>query len=252
MNWVDFVIIGICLLGITIGLWKGFVQSLLSIFGAFANFVLSFLLCKPAATFFIKHTKWDNALADKILSWTSGISGKFDTNMVGMGKAGLKSHINSTLSSKGFPKILQWLFKSTTNITPADLEGKAELTLGQVLSETITIVTFVVGCFLLISLVLFILYFILKKYTKIWIGKNRAVSGVDKGFGVVFGAAKGMLYVCAIFAVLSVFQNSNLLFPLFNAIDKSAIGGPISNWVFDVVGKYFNFNTLKSFISSRL
>ena len=249
MNWVDIVIIIICLLGCLIGVWKGFFKSIFSLISSSLVFFLSFLVCKPTASWIMKITTWDNSLNSKIASWLSDISPKFDLNMVGMNASELSKHISSTLSSDGFPKFFKFLFKTTTSISPEQIAHKQSFTMGNMISQTLTITTFVIACFIIFFILFFVVKFLIGKLTKRLTEKSPTIKSVDKVFGGIFGIARGLVWVLIIFAFYSIFKNLPALKTVTTTISKSAIGSPLSEWIYKIIDKYFNLQTMINMIS---
>lgn len=249
MNWVDITILVLILLGITIGLWKGFFKSFLSMISSSIVFLLSFLLCKPTANWIMKITSWDTSLNAEIRNWLTNISDQFNVNMVGMQSEELTSHIKNTLSAEGFPSFFKFLFKTTTDLTPNDISHKSIFTMNDMISQTLTILTFMLICFIFFLIVFFLIKFILGYYTRRLSEKSPTFKNTDKAFGGIFGAARGLLWVCVIFAFVSIFRNYVFFADINGAINSSLIGKPISSWIYNIVDKYFDLGSMIKLIS---
>ena len=252
MNWIDIVIIAIVILGSLIGIWKGFFKSILSLISIFVVFICSFLLCKPTAELIIKSTTWDNKLNTEISSWLINISPKFDEDMIEMDEEKLSNHINNTLSIDGFPKVLKIIFKSTTSLKPEDIEHKTTFTMNNLISQTLTLLTFIVSLFILYVILFLLLKLILNKITKKLTDKSSTIKVVDKTMGGIFGIARGLLWVVIIFMFLSIFRSSLWFTEINNIINKSLFGSKIANWSYELVDKFFNLKTMLKFLSNSI
>lgn len=246
MNWIDAIILVILVVFVAIGIWKGLVFSLLSMFSSFINFVLAIFLTKPLTILIGKHFKLESALTNAFAKNISSRGAGFDTNLVGMTNEEISSHISNTLSESKFPA--KGLFKNMMNVTSEKISGKTSLTMTDILSKSLgsffTIIICFVIAFLLILLTLWIVSLISKK--------ARQVDGIrvtDRILGAVFGLIKGALFVCFIFAILSFFKEDGLLAKLFTYIHKSAIGDWMYSNVNYLVDKYINFQTFKKLVT---
>lgn len=244
MNWVDIVIIAVVVLAVLVGVFRGFTKTLLSMVSNSLVFLASFLLCKPTAKWLMKITTWDNSLCSKITNWLSKLSPAFDKDMVGMSGSEITKHINSTLSTKGFPKFFKFIFKITTNITPESLANKTSFTLNQFISQTLTILTFILVCFVIYIIVFFIVKYFLNKLTDTLSFKFETYRKTDKILGAVFGLIRGFCWVFIIFAFYSIFRGIPLLKTVNNAISSSGIGKPLTKFIYKIVDKYFNITSM--------
>jgi len=250
MNWVDIVIIAICLIAIAIGYWKGFLKSVLSLVTYSLVFIGSFLLCKPTAAWLMKITTWDTSLSTKISSWLTSLNPNFNTNMVGMDSATLSSHINETLNTKGFSGFFKMIFRSTSSkITPDAIAHKEFFSLNNYISQTLTILAFIVGCFIVFVILLFIIKWLLHYITDMLTDKSIAFRKTDKTLGCVFGLIRGLVWVFAFIGIIALFRNIPLMKGINQTINTSLIGKPLSSLCYTIVDKYFNLQSMIRLIS---
>lgn len=241
MNWIDIGIIGIMLIFISIGLWKGFVISMVSMFTSSINFIISLFLVRPTTNLFNKIFGLESALTKGFTGKLSSMSSGFDTNLVGMSREEISSHVSKTLSESKFP--LKGLFKSMLDITPEKIDGKASCTLNQILSKSLgsffaLIITFVV-IFVLIYVVLFVISKVSKKAQEV-----TTIRVIDRILGFVFGLIKGAICIAFIFGILSLFSESGALSEVFTYIHASKIGDWAYTNVNYFVDKYVNFKAI--------
>ena len=241
MNWIDVGIIIIMLIFVVVGIWKGFVFSILSLFSSTVNFFISLLLVRPTTNLLNNWFGFEKALTNGFASKLSSMSTKFNTNMVGMSKDEISNHISSALSESKFP--FKNLFQNMLNVTPEKIEGKTSCSLNDILSKSLgtffsLIITFII-LFILIYLILFIIGKISKKAQEV-----NSIRSIDRMLGFIFGIAKGAIVICVIFAILSFFNEGGILSGLFDYIHTSKLG----NWIYTnvnyFVDKYANLKDI--------
>ena len=250
MTWIDITIIAILLLAVIIGYYKGFLKSVLSLVSYSLVFLGAFLLAKPTAAWLMKITTWDSSLSSKISSSLSKISSKFDVNMVGMNSGELSSHIKSTLNVNGFNKFIKFLFSgSASKITPESIAHKDSFTLNNYISQTLTILTFIVICFIVFVILFFIVKYLLHFITDRLTDKSIAFKATDKTLGCVFGLVRGFVWIFAFIGVYALFRNLSFMSGINNTFNNSLIAKPLSKLCFMIVDRYFNLNSMIRLIS---
>jgi len=250
MNWVDIVIILILLIFIIIGCVKGFMFSILSIFGGTVNFIISLFLCKPCFNILNGWFGIENNLLNSISSKFTNMSTLFDIELSSFGsQAELSSHVKETINNSSLSGFTKGLLNNTVHITTENVEG-TNVTLNNIISKSfatfITLIISFVIVFILIYLVLWILSLISKKAKE-----NNGIRTTDRILGFIFGIVKGFLVIVVIFSILSLFNENGLLHDLFISIKSSTIGNWIYTNVDTFIHKYINFKDIaKSLIDS--
>lgn len=241
MNWIDIIILIILIIFIGVGFWKGFIFSVLSLFGTFINSIISLILTKPTS---ILLNKWfnleksiTNNLSSKIIKMHEG----FSTNLIGMSDKEINKHVSTTLNKSDFP--LNKLFDKLINIKSENISHKTELTLENILSESLgqfftLIISFVI-IFILIYLILFILTLITKKIKEV-----ETVRITDRILGVLFGAIRGAITIMFIIAFISFFKENGVLSSVISYIKDSTIGGFTYEHVNTFVDKYITLENV--------
>ena len=241
MTWIDISIIVLCALAVLIGYFKGFLKSLLSLVSYSLVFLGAFLLAKPTAAWIMKITTWDTSLSGKISIWLSGINPKFDVNMVGMNSSELSSHVNATINCKGFPGFFKFLFGSTSKITPESIAHKESFTMNNYISQTLTILAFVVICFIVFVILFFLIKYFLHFLTDKLTDKSIAFKTTDKTLGCVFGLIRGLVWVFAFIGIFALFRNLSIM----NGINAmAAIIMPRLFWIQNLVGFFFDAGSM--------
>jgi len=246
MNWIDAIIIVILLIFIIVGVCKGFMFSILSVFSSFVNFCIALVLTKPCTTLLNQWFDLEGTLTNKLSIKLANMSEGFSTNLVGMSNSEISTHVSNTLKESKFP--LESLFNNLLKIDSEVISSKESLTLGEILSKSLGSFFSFIITFVILFILIYLILFILSKFSS----KAKEVEGIrviDRILGVLFGFIKGSLLVVFIFAILSFFKEDGLLKSLFNYIEGSQLGTFIYNYINPFVDKYLNFETLKSIIN---
>ena len=250
MNWVDILIIAIILIFIIVGCVKGFVFSILSIFGSTVNFIIALCLCKPMANFLNSSFNLESTLVSNFTDKLSNISTDFNIPLSTFKtQTELSSHINDTINNSSLGGFIKKLLSNTIKVTPENVSG-TDTTLNNIISKSFAtfislIISFII-VFILIYLILWLISFLSKKANQI-----SDIKFTDRILGTFFGFVKGSLIVLFIFALLSLFNQDGLLSGLFKEINNSTIGGWLYNNVSEFMHKYVNLKDIaKSIINS--
>lgn len=241
MNWVDIGIIVILIIFIAIGFWKGLIFSLLSVFSTFVNFCISIFLARPISTLLNNWFGMETAMCNGFMSKFSSASPLFDTNLVGMTKSELSSHITKTLSEGKVP--FKKLLSAMIKISPEQIEAKDSLTLNEILSKSFSAFFSLIIGFIISFAIIYLILWIISLITN----KAREVDGIritDRILGVIFGLVKGFLFITLIFSILSFFNENGALKSVFDYVNESQLGSWIFNVVKGIVDKYLNFNAV--------
>ena len=241
-TYLDAIFLGIIAIFVVIGLFRGFVRSVLNFFGLFSKLILSFFLCKPIGNLICKWTTWDESWADGIKKWASGLSDSFNTNLAGLNSEDLSSQVSTALSDARFPKLLRALFKSLINVTPETISGETHITMADIIGVTFSRLAIYAIMFVIVFILLFIAIFILKRLIKKFMQNHKTINKTDKTLGAVLGLIEGLFTIVSIFAVVSLFKNADFMVGFFNTLNKSCIAGPVSNFMYNIVVKYFNIS----------
>jgi len=248
MNWIDAIIIVVLLVFMAFGIKKGFMFSVIDLFGFFVNFVIAVFLTGPIRTLL------------GLMGMESGIAGAFYGRYAGFGEAfttnliqyqhdygNVTDFVNQTINNSPMNGFSKKLFNGTINNNLAQKLAESSnesVSLADIMSKSLaqffTVVTAFIVSFILIYAALLIFKAICKKIQEL------SVANVfDKIFGALFGILKGFMFFVLIFAVLSFFSDNGLLQPVISYINKSAIGGWLRLNVNTFMVKYID---IKQFI----
>ena len=211
--FMDFILLGICVLSFLRGFFKGFVSMIFSLVGVFVAIFIAWQLCDWVQPVF--QNMFGNALQNTISQILNGaISGQFSDI----------AQLQLAVSQSKYAFLFNiLLFKLLGNLT---IEG--QMSAGQVLAPTLTtlivkMISFSLlffGCYVLLKLVFMIINIFVKK-CGMKMG-NRLLGG---GIGLL----KGVLIFGVIYFILTAFANLLLNEALLNFVQK----GVVSNWLYD-------------------
>lgn len=241
-TYIDGIFLGILLLLTLIGVFRGFLKTVLSFCGNLVKLIISFFLSKPIATLISNWTRADDNLRARFFDWASGLSDKFNINLVGMNQTELTNHINTALSDASFPRILRGVFSSIFNITPQNIANHQSITIADLVSISLAQFTLIAICFVAIFVLLFILIFVLKRISKKVFERNRFLFKTDRILGAVIGLLQGLFVALVLLSIVSIFKNSEAFSGFFTTLDKSAVTKPLSEFIFRLIDNYFDFN----------
>ncbi|MEG1499716.1 MAG: CvpA family protein [Clostridia bacterium] len=221
---LDIVVIAVLLLFSLIGVWKGFLRSLVSLCGFAVSFVVAILIRVPVANLFDKMFGLTNVVAGKIAAQLGAISTVLtDTKTLNAGE------LATAVDSSSLSGILKQIFKSfigTENfaqpMSVADIVGTR-------IGFIVTCIVAVIVMFVIIRIIVFLLNLIIKK-----IMKKSAFGPIDKVLGFVLGLAKGGILVFIMFAGISLVS---LIPSVAPKIDTMMTQTTISKYGYDKVNE---------------
>lgn len=223
MNVVDYVIIGILGLSILVGLYRGFVSSVVSTGGCLISLGLSFWL-SPKLVDLIKN---DSGLINTLMSYTDASSRIGDVELAGSSIHNLSGDlIQNILGRVNLPPPLDQLLKVNLEnqvYAPSGLNQVGDYVSQTIVSACLNVICFVV-CFILLFLAVSILLNLLKAIFRFPVLKQ-----LDTLVGGVFGLARGVLLCFIAFALIPLVEtmlpvdnikdliSQSVLAPLFNS-----------------------------------
>lgn len=243
MNWVDFLILGILIIFICIGCFKGFAFSILSLFGTSVNFFISLCLCKPFSNFLNSIFNLEGSLYNSFNSRFTQLSQNFNTPLSTFkSQTELSSHINETINNSSLSGFEKKLYTNTLNITPENVSN-SETSLNNILSSSLATFFNIIICFIIVFILIYIILWTLSLISK----KANQISDIrltDRLLGVLFGFIKGSIIIAFTFVILSLFNENGLLSELFKQINNSQIGSWCYNNIKLFIDKYINLKEI--------
>lgn len=243
MNYIDIIIIALVALTIVVGYFRGFTRALINFFNSVVKFFVAYWLAKPFANLLGKIFKFDDNLHSSLRDWASGLSSKFNENLVGLSQDELNQKVSEGLSDAKLPKLFRGVFNSLFNVSTETINSYENITIADMMANAMTRVIMIVLAFVVLYLILTLLVFILKFVTKRRIKASVILQKTDRRLGALVGLVKSFVNLFIIFAVLYFFRNASWLSGFFDAVNTSFLGKPLSRLVFSSVENYFNIKS---------
>ncbi|MBQ7453108.1 MAG: CvpA family protein [Clostridia bacterium] len=245
MNVVDIIIIAIVLIFIIVGACRGFIFSVLSLFGGTVNIFLAMILSSPVSSLVKTMGITGTIKAGYVGNFASNTN--FTTALSSIEAEQLPSFITKSVNNSNISGLGKTLTKWFLKISPQYVENHPEATLSDVLSTAYsnfwtTVIAFGVSL-LAIYFVLLLVSVIAKKMKQ-----SKAINTGDRIFGIVFGAIRGAIYVCTLLLIISLISSTGILTVADDYISESKIGSWLYQIVCDFSTKYItNGNLLALF-----
>ena len=223
MNIVDYVILAILGISVLVGLYRGFVASVLNTGSCLISFGLSFWL-SPKLVDLIKN---DTGLITTLMNFTDAGSRIGDVELSSTSVNGLTQNvITDVLSRVNLPSPLDKLLQTNLQnqvYTPSGMNQVGDYVSQTIVGACLNVICFVV-CFILLFLAASILLNLLKAIFRFPVLKQ-----LDTLVGGVFGLARGVLLCFIAFALIPLVEtmlpvdnvkeliSQSMLAPLFNS-----------------------------------
>ena len=237
MAVIDIIVIAVLLLFSIIGMVKGFLNTILSLFSTFASIGVAILCAKPVAKFLnnVFHIveRIGGSIAGGITNITPFQSG-YEAVADGLTGAELKEYISS--NSPGFKERLYNLFIEDAKVfnyseeltTAESVDQNIVQYIGERLAGIISLVIAAVAVFIVLKIAILLLSKLFNALTK-----HSAINGLDRTLGLLFGFAKGALLVCITLGVFYLIANSTVQ----GWIDNSTV----TRWIYKYVTEFVEF-----------
>lgn len=227
MNWFDAGIIAALLIFMAFGIKKGFMFSVIDLFGIFVNFIIALFLSGPMRSL-LNLMGMEKGITGSLYNKYSALGPDFTKDLISYKENGnVTDFVNEAFKNSNLNGFSKKLFNGTINNNLADKLANSTnetVSLADIMSKSmaqfITIIVAFVLSFILIYVTLIVLKILSKK-----LQQSKAVNVFDKIFGGCFGIVKGLMFLIVIFAILSFFSDNGILSTMMNYINKSAIGG---------------------------
>jgi len=220
MPWLDIILIGVLVIFALVGLIRGFLRGVLSLFSTLVTLVLAIWLAKPVS-----------GIVDSIFGLTNAFAGVLQPTFLDF------------FSTNDYT--VGWIAQLINVIMGAGYMGTSPTVetistdFAQNVGNIITIAICAVVLYAIIRVVLWLLGKLFKKITQ-----NRTIGGIDRIFGIFIGLAKGALYI---FVVMGIgFFLGSFIAPIGAWLDNMLGLNPVSHEVYSWVTTFIQ-NTLLPF-----
>lgn len=240
MNILDIIVLVILALFLLIGLWKGFLRTLLSLFGNVASLVVAVLVAKPVAKFLDGFIHLTELFSSKISGMIQGfIPTELDITVATRGQV---------IDSLDCSELLRSLIAPFIPQGPYTTASALSSTVGESLGALATIVLTVIVLFILIKIAVALLGKLFDAITK-----SGAISGLDRLLGAVCGLIKGCIIVFAGLSILYTLNSLPFISSWFDGlVNESTIAMQIYKYIQDFFAWVVQRIDLTGVISSWL
>ena len=201
MHWIDITLIVILVIFALVGLKRGLISAILSLFSTFASGFIAWWVAKPFAGFIenVFHvTKYLVEFSSKTLvGWSASFGEAVSEATTG----------GAVISSSGLSTWQQVILKILVGENTVVQAGETPANVfANVVAPIILIVLAGIVAFILIKLAVFLL-------SKLFdaLKKNHAINGMDKVLGLILGLAKGALLICIAMGVTIFIPNEKII-----------------------------------------
>ena len=234
---IDLALVALIVIFAIVGLIKGFFKSFLSFFGTVVSLIISILLAKKVADALLQVGFINGFFGSggRVSGWIAGGLNKLSPGFFGtvFSGGGTKDELSAALAGAGIPAFLAPIL---AGVVSQFNFSSSSLTLAQILSPMIANIIWLIVVTLVLFAILKIILALLNKLFK-FLTKNKAISGLNRLFGFIVGALKGVIFVAFVLIVAALFPHAKFLAPFNEALDKTAIAKPFNSIVYDYVGK---------------
>lgn len=237
MAVIDIIVICVLALFGIVGMVKGFLNTLISLFGNLASLAVAILCAQPVSKFL-----------NNVFHIVSGIGGSIATKIAGSitpfqsaETAGnpitsltgeqLKGIIgNDSFQNKVFNLFIE--NSKTFTVAEGGTYQQADLEvvtyIGEKIAAVIALVIAVVATFIVLRIAVLLLAKLFDAITK-----NRAISGLDRAMGLLFGLFKGALLVCLVLGVFYLLANTTVNGWVENSV--------VTKWIYQYISEFIGF-----------
>ncbi len=227
MSVLDIIVISILAVFAIIGFVKGFLNTLLSLFGNLASLAIAIVIVKPCTKFLDGIFHIVNWLGGLIINGVQSAGVLPDLASSTMTPDEVITHLNGTNSLLGkFTSLFVDKNVEAYGVGATDLVSTLTNGMGNFAAMVFTVIIM----FILIRIAVLVLSKIFDAITK-----KSALSGLDRVLGTVFGLCKGALVVTVILSIMYTIS------PIFPQIDGWIQNSGFTNWLYAYINDIVNW-----------
>lgn len=222
MVWIDILIVVILALVAIVGLYRGFLKTMLGFVNSFVSFIIAIFLARPIAKLL--------GLIPKI---GGGIANYFSTKFSAIGNLGealaedtaVSEIISQNAGIKGFFKWIFNLVAGKSTISAGEVPANY---FGNLVGSVVLILIGFIVAFILVRIIVAILGRLFKKLNDI-----KIVNAADKTLGFMFGAIEGFLIIGLVLLVVSIlpFVSDKI----GSALESTTIAKTFIRWIKNIL-----------------
>lgn len=238
MAVIDIVVIAVLALFGIIGMIKGFLNTLISFFGNLASIGVAILCAKPVAKFLDSVFGIVSKIGDKIAGGLANIK-PFASNIAAVGDnvltgAELKEYMPSgSLYERALKLFVEdgKEFTMTTE-TAEQMDTQVVQYIGQRVAGILAIVIAAIVMFILLRVAILLLAKLFNA-----LSKNKAIGGLDKAVGLVFGLLKGAILVSLVLGIFYLIANETVNGWIENSV--------VTKWIYNYICQFIEWGVNK-------
>ena len=238
MAVIDIVVIAVLALFGIIGMIKGFLNTLISFFGNLASIGVAILCAKPVAKFLDSVFGIVSKIGDKIAGGLANIK-PFASNIAAVGDnvltgAELKEYMPSgSLYERALKLFVEdgKEFTMTTE-TAEQMDTQVVQYIGQRVAGILAIVIAAIMMFILLRVAILLLAKLFNA-----LSKNKAIGGLDKVVGLIFGLLKGAILVSLVLGIFYLIANETVNGWIENSV--------VTKWIYNYICQFIEWGVNK-------
>ena len=250
MAVIDIIVIAVLVVFAIIGMVKGFLNTLLSLFSTLASFGVAVFCAKPVSKFFNNVFNLVGFISSKLIGTLTGSITPFQTaetngqTLADMTGAQIKEYFASDgLSFQ--ERIFSLFIDDSATFEYAESAAASDQNVVKFIAEhlaaIISVVVSAIIVFILIKIAVLLLSKLFNAITKI-----RAINGIDRTLGLLVGVIKASFIICLTLGIFYLLANNTIE----SWIENSTVTKWIYNYVAQLVDKLADNLNLPSFITT--
>lgn len=220
MHYIDIILIVILVIFALVGLKRGLIDAILSLFSTLVSIGLAIWAAKPFAGFLEQCFKLTGVLQTNIGKMLAGWSASFGeavaTSITG----------NQAIAASSLSDWQQTILKLVTGECVIEAGSTPAEVFSGILAPIALITISGIVAFVLIKLAVFLL-------SKLFdaLKQNRAINGLDKTLGFVLGAVKGALIICVLMGITIFIPNDKIIQEIDKTTVTKVVYTPVTNFI---------------------
>lgn len=244
MNWIlDLSILLFVALCVFMGIRRGLIGSLAKMLGGVLRLVVSILLAKPFVKL-VSLTNIDEHLFDKLHLKFSGLSDKFNVNLVGMDAETLGTFTGDALADADIPKLFRGFFSNIFNISPEVIATKESVTIAELMSVTVANIILLAISFVVVFILLWIVSKLVIRWSKRHAVGNTLFAKTNRWLGAIFGFVKSLLILFVGFIVVACFSGFGFMEGVVEYINATWIAKLLYNGSNALINSSFDLKSM--------
>lgn len=231
MNIVDIIILGIVLISVIMGLYRGFIQGILSL-GAL---LLSLFIAVTAYPQLAQVLNSNEALVDTLVHYTDASSRIKDldlalTPIVSM----TESTLDQVLSNANLPAVFESFVRE--NVAQRAFDAIGSINISEYLNQTIISVSINILCFIICFFIAYAALSLLS-HMIVYVFRLPVLKHLDSLIGGVFGAIRGLFIAFVIAAIMPIILTISPIEQVSQAIEASTLlnGNVVNNIIMTIM-----------------